>query len=389
MQKATASTSIGLSLSGGGVRAAVFHLGVLLRLAADRRLEDVSVLSTVSGGSLVTAAIFAHSGMRWPSSETYENTVYPRIREMLTSIPLFSFGSLGWKGVLKHHRRVLTDRAGLLALLLKERWGVDGSLPDLPDNPTWYVNAACIETGKNWRFSKREMGDWQFGRHYNPRFEIAEAAAASAAVPYVIGALKLSLPVEGWHRTDPATRTPLGPQMPALRTVRLWDGGAYENLGLESIFKSGEPLRGCNFLVVSDASGPLRGPSGGLSALLSGQLASPRLFDLASDQIRALRARMVIGEFERGAVEGVYLRMGNSVRDIDIKAGRPRQPPEYDAFQVDEEGRLAVLQPTSLDALPTSIFDRIARHGFEVAEATFSARAPAHFPSLQTWKQAA
>ena len=77
----------------------------------------------------------------------------------------------------------------MLALFLKERWGVAGSLADLPNDPVWYVNTTCLETGKNWRFSKREMGDWQFGRHYNPPFEIAEAAAASAAVPYGIGAL--------------------------------------------------------------------------------------------------------------------------------------------------------------------------------------------------------
>lgn len=388
MPKANPSTTIGLSLSGGGVRAAVFHLGVLLRLAADRRLEDVSVLSTVSGGSLVTAAIFAQSGMRWPSSEAYETAVYPAIRELITTTPLFSFGALGWKGLLQHNQRVLTDRAGLLALLLKERWGVTGVLTDLPDCPIWYVNAACVETGKNWRFSKREMGDWQFGRHYNPPFEIAQAAAASAAVPYAIGAFKLRLPEEGWHRTDPATGKPLSPQKPALRTVRLWDGGVYENLGLESIFKPGEPLRGCDFLIISDASGPLGGP-GGMSSLLKGQLASPRLFDVASDQIRALRSRMVIGEFDRGTIRGAYLRMGNSVRDIDIKVGRLRQPPEYDAFQADEEGRLAVLQPTALDALPEPLFDRIARNGFEVADATLSARAASAFPKLHRWDRAA
>ena len=52
---------IGLALSGGGVRAAAFHLGVLRRLAAEGLLERVSVISTVSGGSLVTAAVMAEA----------------------------------------------------------------------------------------------------------------------------------------------------------------------------------------------------------------------------------------------------------------------------------------------------------------------------------------
>jgi NTE family protein len=232
-----------LSLSGGGIRAAVFHLGVLRRLAEERRLEDVTVLSTVSGGSLVTAAIFAHADMRWPTSKLFLSTVYPRLREIITTTSLLAFDAVGWRGLFRHNARLLTDRAGLLALFLKERWGVTGSLAELPDAPIWYVNTTCYETGKNWRFSKREMGDWQFGRHYNPQFEIAEAAAASAAVPYGIGALKLKLPSEGWHKTNPATRAPVSPCKPPFTSVRLWDGGAYENLGCGSACKK-NPVMG-------------------------------------------------------------------------------------------------------------------------------------------------
>jgi predicted patatin/cPLA2 family phospholipase len=58
---AVAGRRIGLALSGGGVRAAVFHLGVLKRVAAENLLEEVSAVSTVSGGSLITAAM-----SRWP-----------------------------------------------------------------------------------------------------------------------------------------------------------------------------------------------------------------------------------------------------------------------------------------------------------------------------------
>ncbi len=57
-----------LTLSGGGMRAVVFHLGVLRKLATAGLLERVTGLSTVSGGSLAAAMVFAHSRMGWPSS---------------------------------------------------------------------------------------------------------------------------------------------------------------------------------------------------------------------------------------------------------------------------------------------------------------------------------
>src|SRR5258705_8880400 len=76
---------IGLALSGGGVRAATFHMGVLKRLAVEGLLERVSAISTVSGGSLVTAAVMSEAGMKWPSSKDFLEKVYPAVRARMTS----------------------------------------------------------------------------------------------------------------------------------------------------------------------------------------------------------------------------------------------------------------------------------------------------------------
>ncbi|UCF77214.1 MAG: patatin-like phospholipase family protein, partial [Betaproteobacteria bacterium] len=46
---------IGLALSGGGFRAAAFHLGVFKKLKALGLLENISLLSCVSGGSIAGA----------------------------------------------------------------------------------------------------------------------------------------------------------------------------------------------------------------------------------------------------------------------------------------------------------------------------------------------
>ena len=115
---------IGLALSGGGVQAATFHMGVLRRLAAEALLERVSVISTVSGGSLVTAAIMAEAGMKWPSSKDFIEKVYPAIRSRMTSCDLFSLEAIGWRGLMEFNVDLVRNRASVLARLLERNWGV-------------------------------------------------------------------------------------------------------------------------------------------------------------------------------------------------------------------------------------------------------------------------
>ena len=377
---------IKLALSGGGVRAAAFHLGVLRRLAAEGLLERVTHLSTVSGGSLITAAIMSTCGMRWPGSAEFEAKVFLRMRSLLTGKDLFSLGGIGPSGVFRFHYRLLGHRASVLADLLESQWGVSGLVCDLPEKPVWHINTASLHSGKNWRFAAREMGDWVFGRHYSPPIRLAIAAAASAAVPYVIGALKIDLPDEGWYETNPATREAVRPCRPAARRIRLWDGGAYENLGLEAIYKPGKSLSAPGFLLCSDASGPL--PEHGKTSpfgILKGKLSGPRLFDIASDQIRSLRSRMLMRDIEDKTVRGALLKMGASVRQVDIKVGRSRTTREYDAYQTDTEAGLALKHPTDLRAMTPAIFERVARHGFEVADIVLTTHSPAIFPVSHGW----
>lgn len=51
---------IGLALSGGGYRAAAYHLGTLRALHKMGLLEKVDVISSVSGGSIIAAFYLLH-----------------------------------------------------------------------------------------------------------------------------------------------------------------------------------------------------------------------------------------------------------------------------------------------------------------------------------------
>ena len=190
---------LALALSGGGVRAAVFHCGVLQRLALDGLLERTTFLSTVSGGSLVTALIMCRNGHRWPSSEEFLDTILPQVGECLTTATLQ--WSYAWRS-LALPWRLAHGRARILAKQLEAQWGIAGSLQELPTTPRWIINATCYETGKNWRFSRPRMGDYITHYVRNPEVPIADAIAASAAVPGLIGPLVIRSDHYAWHRYD-------------------------------------------------------------------------------------------------------------------------------------------------------------------------------------------
>ena len=230
---------IGLALSGGGVRATVFHLGALARLARQSLIENITFLSTVSGGSLAVALVWACSGNVWPGSDAFLRCTIPTARRLLTAHGLnraYLRYMLLFPWVFRH------GRAGALAGALQDRWSVGGLLSDLPDNPRWIINATCYETGKNWRFMKKRMGDYVIGYVASPQLPIALAVAASSAVPGLVGSLKLHTSRFEWFAFD-KMHTPRR-HAPRFRTLTLWDGGVYDNLGVEALFQAGWRLQG-------------------------------------------------------------------------------------------------------------------------------------------------
>ena len=364
------------------MRAVAFHAGTLRRLAKGGQLENVTKISTVSGGSIFMAAVLTLNGNRWPTSAQYLELVYPKLQALVTSTSILS-----WRTFLLPTRwwNLLFNRARLLASALGRQWGIKGQLDQLSHKPEWIINTTCYQTGKNWRFSRAEMGDWVFGRHFKPDFPVADVVAASAAVPYAIGALKFKLPVDGWYQVVGRAEAQGEPKKPSSSAVHLWDGGAYENLGLEPLYKV-ETGATCDYILVSDASGPvMEGKSSLLLAMFRGNLPSPKLFDIASDQIRSLRSRMIVDAFQRKAARGAIFRMGNSVREVDRKSGRERAKEEYDKFLDDGSAAVALRYPTNLSAMKETDYTRIARHGFELAEATLSAYCKDLAPESMLW----
>ena len=354
---------IGLALSGGGVRATVFHLGALARLARQSLMEHITFLSTVSGGSLAVALVWGCSGNGWPGSDAFLRDIIPTARRLLTARGLdraYLRYTLLSPWALRH------GRAGALAEALRNRWAVGGVLSDLPDNPRWIINATCYQSGKNWRFMKKRMGDYIVGYVKSPQLPIAQAVAASAAFPGMLGSLRLRTGRFEWFAFD-RQHTPRR-HAPRFRTVKLWDGGVYDNLGVEALFKPAGLFRdGFDFLIVSDASVRLEAETRKLLAPL-------RLLNVATDQVRGLRARAVVSHLQRNPGAGAYLRIGNTEKRIYRKAGRAAMVEHIRADSLGtSQVREAASFATTLRKCTRHEYDLLFTHGYQVADATLSA----------------
>jgi NTE family protein len=386
----TPQMKIALALSGGGFRATVFHLGVLARLAEGDQLENVTFLSTVSGGSLCIGLVHAKNNLCWPTSKEYINHVLPEVRRLLTTFDLQK--SLIFR-VLGTFWTFLETRADDLSELMRKHWGITASLRDLPEHPRWMINATCYESGKNWRFERFRMGDYIMGYTYDTDLPLSDALAASAGFPGLIGPMVIEMDKYSWFKyrdsyekeltlDSPETQVQkkTRPIQPEFSEAHLWDGGVYDNHGLEGLhdFDTGW-RKNIEFLIVSDAAGRSkpeayqRGPKA-LLRLATG---------IMMDQIRSLRTRAILERLISHEDKGVFLQTGNTCEHVFKSAGRNSDIPEFcSGCLSEEEVILAAEMETTIKRMADEEFERLFRHGFEVADYTLYAYYPEKFPYI-------
>ena len=338
---------IALALSGGGARAMAFHLGVLRYLAEQGVLERVSRVSTVSGGSLLVGLILSRCNMSWPSSAAFLEQVYEPLRMQMSrrSLALDAICKL----VAPHNWRYLLSRANLIAKSLRG-WGVTHCLKDLPIRPEWSINGTTAETGLLFRFKRDSIGDWKSGYAYGGEFELASAMAVSAAFPGLIGPLSIKTRAFSWMRRKEWDASKLAePVTLPFRNLHLYDGGVYDNLGLEPYFDVGKQqskIAG-TVIYVSDAGAPLADGRASFFSLFRAK----RLADIMSEQSRTLRVRSFVNYLERSSNAGAYTYIARKLQGGD-----------------EENAKLACGFPTNLSRMKVQVFDAIAGHGYALAE---------------------
>jgi len=321
------SRAIGLALSGGGHRAAVFHLGVLSFLAENGLLENIKYLSTVSGGSVVMGLIYRLNGYRFPDSQTYLEEILPKLR------PYFTDYSLQGSAVMNMLKRVtLINRNSVLSYTLKRDWKIDADMQDIADIPRWSIDATVLETGKSWRIEKEKMGARELGYIRSPRMALADAIAASAGFPVGIGPLRLEL--------DRYDFRPKG--LSNERSILLYDGGLYDNLGIEVLIKNNFTTfaKGIDFVLLSDASKPFETKSVSYFGRLN------RIIDVSTEQIRSLKVRLFHKFIEENRGNCMHIRIGTRYASLNKDAQRAKSV------------------PTNLKKMSADAFDALQANGY-------------------------
>lgn len=354
------SMRIGLALSGGGMRAAVFHLGILQALAEEGLLQQVSRISTVSGASLCMGLIYSLNQQSWPTNSVYLDCILPAIKSMITT------KDIQWTALCKlllmpHY---WDNKVDLLSNVIEKKWGIHCCLQDIPTYPLWIINTTAFETGKDFRISPIRMGT-KSASVLKPQFQLSRAMGASAGFPVLIGPYKLKTHNYNWvDHTGNSVDDTIDP------VLHLWDGGVYDNMGLDPIFKiknGGGMSNDINYMIVSNASGNIghqrRHHGYSLRNL-------KRLLDINMDQVGTIKSTLII-DYMKQHHNGVYLKIGTSVSDIVKESDLSFVEKErliHEAMLTKDVVKVRDYK-TTLERVTPEDYHKIIRHGYETARA--------------------
>jgi NTE family protein len=345
-----------LCLSGGGFRATLFHLGALQRLNELGVLSraDFRTVSSVSGGS-ITAAHIA-SVIRWPLRDRVpdwaESVARPLRRFTSQDIrtgPVLDRLLLPWNW-LRESTAVesLARRYAKLTPLM---------LASLPQQPDVVLCATDMSFGVNWEFRRDRLGDYLAGRvDTPPDWPLARAVAASSCFPPVFNPLPMRFPPERYSGGK-AAQDDKKAWRAALEDLRLTDGGIYDNMGLEPVWKNHLSV------LVSDA--------GGLFDFESDRNFIWRIerYDaIQENQSRALRKRWLISSFVEGVMQGTYWGTGSARSSFF--------PQDQSGYSKALARDIIATIRTDLDAFSDAEAAVLQNHGYLLADAALKKHVP-------------
>lgn len=372
----TPEDGIGLCQSGGGFRATLFHVGSLWRLNELGLLSQIDRIASVSGGSITAAMLgLAWNHFDWDPTRTHITAAsfQKRFVEPLRKLTrqTIDLPAIGW-GLFSP----LSTIGDQIAEAYDETLFHGATLQDLPDDwsattprtggPRFVIVAMNVRTGSLCRFSKPYFADYRVGLAPNPRISLASAVAASSAFPPFLSPVEIDLANLNFQPGIPAS-----PVDPAWRSKAiLTDGGVYDNLGLEPIWKRYQTV------LVSDAGRRMLDDP---DPATDWARHSRRLIDLLQSQISALRRKQVVQSYQRGERLGAYWGIQTNIANYPAANSLPC--PHAQSLEVANID-------TRLAALSDRDQERLINWGYAICDAAVrghlaplqTAAAPTNFP---------
>jgi hypothetical protein len=342
----------GVALSGGGHRAALFGLGVLLYLADAGKNRSVTSVASVSGGSLTNgyvaqsvdysavsgtdfwqlagrlAGTIARRGTLWATPLTWAYLALLVASAALAVVGVWFLPlALPWRVVLffialllfawiASARAWICARAFASALL-----NVDGRRTRLADVHTAVDHVFCaadLHWGEHVYFSGRFVCAYRYGLGIPGQLSLADAVQASASYPG-------GFPARWFPRGQHEFKPPADERASSVARLALVDGGAYDNMADEWAlgvkdrnrrWAALEPgFQEPDELIVVNSSGPmdLRSLKRLRLPLLGEALTLRRDVDVLYDTTTSVRRRWLYDIFRRGeTLKGAIVQISQS-----------------------------------------------------------------------------
>lgn len=307
------SSKIALCLSGGGSRAVAYHLGCLKALDDYGILENVTTISSISGGSLMLG-LYAYSDESFPEFEQKVKAVlrtglakktlkgyllrgYPFVTiPIFLGLILIQLGKKIFGVKWKTYPRILS-RTNALIKAIESTIGDKLVTSKTRNNIEVIINSTNLDDGVAFRVGNLAITSWKLNRKFGTisnDFKLAEAIGASAAYP-----LFLPSYVRRVNFKDGGSEW-----------ITLSDGGVYENLGVTPFFKRedtsvGYPPVNPDYIIACDAeieSFPTK----------SGHLIISRLsncFSTTMKRVRSFNFKVLNDLKAQGKIKGFVLSM--------------------------------------------------------------------------------
>lgn len=299
----------GLALSGGGFRATLYALGSLIRLNEDGLLTELDTITAVSGGAITAGFLMLNwDKLTFEKLDGYERRERATNFEEIIVRPLLEFcakkiTSKRW--IALHTLCFWTSPVKEVENKYKKLLFGTIKLKDIQKNgnmPEFVFYATNLDTGASVRISDEYIRDYNIGIGRNHNITLAQAVAISSAFPPFLSPVELDGSGYHWeneHHTNFPNKT-----IGKLREkLSLCDGGLYDNLGLEMLWKHGSKKE-YKVVFCCDSGSPFSKPWDINNYCKKNWLTrSLRASDIMINQQRALRKRALV----RNLIEKEYL----------------------------------------------------------------------------------